>query len=189
MREGREDRRVKYTKMVLRESLLSLMADKPISKISVAEICRAADINRNTFYVHYAGPEALLADVEGELYDEVRETIERSLKFETIPPLIVEICHVIQKHVALCRILFSGQEDSPFLRRIVGLARDRSVAEWKRAAIRMDSAQMEWLYTYFSSGCVAVIQAWVQSGATESPEEIGEFIDKVSNKGLQAFRR
>ena len=49
----RSDRRVRYTKTVLKQSLLELMKDRPIGKITVTEICRLADVNRNTFYAHY----------------------------------------------------------------------------------------------------------------------------------------
>ena len=34
------DRRVKFTKMVLRESLLELMREKPIGEITVTELCK-----------------------------------------------------------------------------------------------------------------------------------------------------
>lgn len=187
MKEGRVDRRVKYTKMVLRESLLELMKDKPISKITSAELCRSADINRNTFYTHYSSPEDLLSNIEEELYGEIKDAIEHSLKFDSIPSLILEICQSIQKNVALCRILFSEYGDTLFLRRIMDIARDKSIREWKKALAVDDPAQMERLYTYFANGCVAAIQSWVQDGARESPQEIASFIDKVSNRGLRAF--
>ena len=42
------DRRVKYTQMVLNESLLEVLREKPLSRITVKEICDRADINRST---------------------------------------------------------------------------------------------------------------------------------------------
>ena len=47
------DRRIKYTKKVLKETLLNILEKKDISKISVTEICTEADINRGTFYRYY----------------------------------------------------------------------------------------------------------------------------------------
>ena len=47
------DRRVKYTKMVLRNALIKLLETKPISRITIKEICEEADINRTTYYAHY----------------------------------------------------------------------------------------------------------------------------------------
>ena len=53
----KSDRRVQYTRRTLQESLVALMQEKPLQKISVKEICARADINRSTFYVHFGSPE------------------------------------------------------------------------------------------------------------------------------------
>lgn len=50
---GKENRRVRYTKMVLRQSLLELLEEKPIEKITVSDLCSRADLNRTTFYLFY----------------------------------------------------------------------------------------------------------------------------------------
>ena len=72
------DRRVLYTKMFLRESLLALMREMPISKITPTELCRRAGINRNTFYTHYQSAEELLSEIEEELFTKVRSSFERT---------------------------------------------------------------------------------------------------------------
>lgn len=41
------------TKIMLAETLLSLLEKKPISKITVSEIVSLCDINRKTFYYHF----------------------------------------------------------------------------------------------------------------------------------------
>ena len=43
------DRRVKFTKMVLRESLLELMREKPIGEITVTELCKNAAVYIGVF--------------------------------------------------------------------------------------------------------------------------------------------
>ena len=43
------DRRVKYTLLALRGSLLELMREKDVSRITVKELCERADVNRGTF--------------------------------------------------------------------------------------------------------------------------------------------
>ena len=49
MKAEKEDRRVRLTKQAIRESLIELMQEYPIAKISVKMICDTADINRSTF--------------------------------------------------------------------------------------------------------------------------------------------
>ena len=60
MKNEKGDRRVRYTKMVIRESFLDLLQTKDISQISIKEICEKADINRATFYSHYQDPYDLM---------------------------------------------------------------------------------------------------------------------------------
>ena len=175
--------------MVLRESLLEILKEKPISEITLTELCRKADINRNTFYAHYSSTQELLSGIEEELFQEVKESVERSLRSGSLLPMITEICESIQRNVALCQVLFSKHGDSAFLRRIMYIGRDRSIAVWRRTIAKKDAARMDWLYTYFANGCVAVIQEWVQAGAKESPQEIALFIDAASSRGLRAFLR
>ena len=52
-KEKKDDRRVKYSKMVIKDSFIQLLKEKPITKITIKEICALADINRATFYAHY----------------------------------------------------------------------------------------------------------------------------------------
>ena len=43
------------------------MEEKPFCEISVTEVCGRADVNRSTFYAHYADTTALLAELEDEV--------------------------------------------------------------------------------------------------------------------------
>lgn len=189
MRHSKEkvDRRVLYTKMFLRESLLELMKEKPIARITPTELCRHAKMNRNTFYTHYDSPETLLKSIEDELYDQVRHSIERSLKNGSISTLLKEICQAIYDNRDLCTVLFSEYGDKDFLRHIIGLAHDRSIAEWQAAGMRDEGGQIEMLYCFSVNGSVAVIQKWIQEGMEKSPREIARFIEKASYSGLQGF--
>ena len=52
----KQDARVRYTKMVVKSSLLELMQTKPVAKITVTEICEKAGINRATFLLALQRP-------------------------------------------------------------------------------------------------------------------------------------
>ncbi len=181
------DRRVLYTKMFLRESLLALMEEKPIAKITTSELCRHAGINRNTFYRHYDSPEALLETIEEELYQQVKQSIERSLRNGSITTLLTEICQAIYDNRDLCAVLFSEYGDKDFLRHIIDLAHDRTIAEWRVSGAEDKKEQVEMLYHFSVSGSVAIIQKWIQEGMEKSPQDIALFIEKVSYGGLQGF--
>ena len=47
------DRRIKYTKKIIKDCFFELLSEKDINKITVSELCNKADINRATFYRYY----------------------------------------------------------------------------------------------------------------------------------------
>lgn len=47
------DRRIKRTKTAVFNAMLDLMVEKDTDKITVLELCKRADINKSTFYLHY----------------------------------------------------------------------------------------------------------------------------------------
>ena len=77
------DARVRYTKMRIREAFLQCLKEKPVSRITVKELCDLAEINRATFYTHYSDPFDLLEKLEAETLDKLRTMIsERAFKGE-----------------------------------------------------------------------------------------------------------
>ncbi|PCN49182.1 TetR family transcriptional regulator [Curtobacterium sp. 'Ferrero'] len=68
------DARILHTTAALREAILRLAADRPVSRITVSDVTRAAGINRATFYSHAVSPGSLLADVLTPELDRIRET-------------------------------------------------------------------------------------------------------------------
>ena len=61
------DHRTRITKMLIRKALTDLMAYKPVTDISVKELCEKAGINRGTFYSHYTDIYNLLEKIEEEM--------------------------------------------------------------------------------------------------------------------------
>ena len=186
-KNGTQDRRVRYTKLVLRQSLLELMRDRPINKINVTDICERADINRGTFYAHYADQYDLLAQIENELYEEIKRSIEKSLNADTLSSLLVEIFEALAANGDLCRILLSEFGDKAFLKRIVDIARDKCIEEWSALIPSADRRVLDMHYTFDANGSVGVIQEWVQNGLAETPGEIARLLDRISKGVLRAF--
>jgi len=86
MRNGNtthEDNRVRYTRMILKDSLISLMKERPITNIGIKEICARAEISRSTFYVYYENVYHILEEIEEELleyFNDLLNQIDVSVK-------------------------------------------------------------------------------------------------------------
>jgi len=179
------NRRVRYTQMVIRQSFLELLETRPIEKITVTDICAKADINRGTFYAHYADPYDLLARIEQELLDKIARSLT-GVSVATSRAVIRELLTVIREDPGLCRSLFSEFGDKAFLKKILDLGRDKTMEYWRAGAKDVPLAKLEWVYAFSAYGSMAVIQQWLQSGMRESPDELAQFMDQLTRHGLQA---
>lgn len=57
------DRRTRYTLTVIREAFYELLREKGFDKLTVSDLCKRAQINRGTFYLHYEDKYELLTDL------------------------------------------------------------------------------------------------------------------------------
>lgn len=179
MKEQKVDRRVKYTKTVLRESLLELMQELPINKITVTEICRKADINRNTFYMHYSSQFDLLSSIEDSFLEEITSKVECSLNNGIFESSVFEICEYVAENADLCTILISDHGSKDYVKRIIYTFHDKSIDKWKKEASHIDLETFEAMYSFITSGSSAIIQEWVKNGMQESPSDIAQFIERA----------
>ena len=180
----KSDRRVRYTRMVLKQALLSLMLERPITPITVTEICERAEVNRATFYAHYADPYDLLARIENELFESIRRSIAGGLSSGSLRRILTDICSSIRENGALCRVIFSEYGDREFLERVLNIARVESMALWRSIVPHAGERELERMYAFFSQGSAAVIRGWVLSGMQDAPEEIAAFLERISMGGL-----
>ena len=99
------DRRIKYTKMVLRQALLEILQERPIERVTVKEICDRADINRSTFYVHYGSPQELLDGIQREMFEEIKE---KKRDFTNIKAYMADMCDIIYDNRELMQVLLKA---------------------------------------------------------------------------------
>lgn len=69
------------SKRLIYEALADLLQEKPLEKITVADLVRRADINRGTFYAHFVD----IPDVINHILDQYLEKISSAFEQEALP--------------------------------------------------------------------------------------------------------
>ena len=185
--EKKIDRRVLYTKMFLRESLLELMREKPVDKITPTELCRRAGINRNTFYSHYYAVRDVLKEIEDEFTGQVADSLNSMLSSADIFALLNRVCELIYERRDFCKVLLSANGDVIFLKTVVELYSNRVMSDWEQRGVRLDDASMKMVYDYVVYGSIAIIRAWASDDMKTPPGEIAKLIGSVSVGGISAL--
>jgi AcrR family transcriptional regulator len=175
----RESRKTRYTRMALRDSLMELLEEKPVSRITVRELCERADVNRTTFYAHYDSPAGLLAQVEDETLAWANEKITgmlgRSDRRETISDM-EEIFTYLIENSSHMKVLLSERGDVGFQKKLFELIYLSCDLTSPRAAKGKDDELREYYLVFAVSGSIGLIQQWLKDGLGKSAKEMAEII-------------
>ncbi len=181
MRGKKADRRVQYTKMVLRESFIQLLENKDITQITIKEICENADINRATFYAHYSDQYDFMKKIQNELFENVEMHLSEYTNSDlpVVPIDMVErIFEYIKENARLCKLLLSERGDMNFQKRVLTLVYEKNISDTTRSGISKEDA--EYIYAFTLTGCVGIVQKWLNDDMKKSPRFMAETIIKLT---------
>ncbi|MCI8452818.1 MAG: TetR family transcriptional regulator [Eggerthellaceae bacterium] len=173
------DRRVVRTRKAIQAAFRNLVVRQGAEKITVSALAREADIDRKTFYLHYASLDEL-AEEQGHL---VVDRITQVLVVGREPDgITVNLRTVVTELAAMF------QEDPEFYRRV---ARELSVDSMVEAlcepvrqaivesnppAAELDQPGLDYLIRFFLAGTLSVFVHWFLN---EPDTPIGAVVDHV----------
>lgn len=179
-----EDRRTKYTRRVIREALMELLKTKPYTKVSATEICRMADINRGTFYIHYYVLDDVLDDILDQAFCDVSGTIDHVLcpQKETCT---YPFCQKVQSNPEL-GVLFSDQAISEkIIERLAEKSKPGFVAYLMEHS-QLTYEQAESIFYFQINGCMTINRMMLQNNSQDW-HAVQQTIDRFIRAGLQEF--
>lgn len=189
MENKKTDRRVRYTKMVLKEAFVTLLQNKPVSKITIKELCEAADINRATFYAHYEDQYDLLEQIENEVVHGIQFYLEQEGHGRIAAGSLErmeKIFRFITENAETCKLLLGKHGDSRFRDKVTDIVKEECVCEWMKSK-KLNQEEAEYIYLFAAIGCVGVIQKWLEGGMKKPPGEMAVFVLKLLGSGPAAF--
>ncbi len=187
MKDKKIDRRIKYTNMVLRQSLLDLMKVMPIEKITITRICQHADINRATFYMHYDSVRDLLDQIQNEYYNSLQSSVKKLLNQNMNASLLLGTFQELAVHSDLCKIMFGKYGDKEFLKKFKNISNEFILYEGRIIPKITDSQKYAQIKKFIISGCTGIVQDWVQRDFQESPQEMADFVSQMIQTVFRGF--
>lgn len=181
------DRRVKYTKKVIMDALITLLEEKEINKITVSEICKIADINRATFYRYYLDVYDLLDKIEEDFVDTLKATSE-SMNNEncTVYSFAKPMLSVFLDNKKLAKILFSNKSYS-FLKEILDIAYIKFKDKWEKNLNDISPEEIEYASIFIFNGALGIINYWINNDFDKDIDEISNIIENLSYYGVKNY--
>ncbi|MHA3683675.1 TetR/AcrR family transcriptional regulator [Leucobacter sp. HY1910] len=167
------DARIVRTRASLRAAILDLASQKPVTEITVSELAAAAEINRVTFYKHYASPaEALREALTSEL-DRSREAFlarfeepTSDVRFDLISGVNFVLDH-IDEHRKLYELSFADPDDGA-VPSVLSAHFSDTIRLHLADYVPKNSASPEFdpevIACYCGAGLVGALHMWVREG-------------------------
>jgi AcrR family transcriptional regulator len=176
--DAKPNRKVRYTKKALMESLIELMQTRPVSDISIKELCTLADINRSTFYAHYKSPHEILRELEDFALETLGRIQSRSILLSgknAMLRLTEEALQFVIDNKNCTRALLSEQGDIQFQRKLFSFIQGKGMLKFKDKG-QADELAREYHLVYALNGSIALIQHWMKNGMVIPKEKMAEML-------------
>lgn len=168
------DARVRYTRMIIEQSFLELLSEKPVSKITVTELCQKAQINRATFYKHYMDVPDLLEKLEENLFEQIRESFgSEKIKLKEF---LVKMIHYTKENQNRYMALGGDHGDPNLMAKTFMVCYESAYPLVEKNMPGMKESERQMLYHFLSQGAGGILTWWIKNGMQESPEEIADFV-------------
>ena len=188
------DRRDRIRKKAVDEALVELLKKKPISEITIVELTERADINRKTFYNHYADIYAVVGEIEDEIVEELcrllrqnlpEEVQEHSMTAAQMEKLAAEMAGPF--FTTLIQALKDNDYYTVILKNCEGHCQiQRKIAEMEKKIIlqylKNDAEgleQLDYYVTFLVEGAAAVINRWSEGGFETPVDELAGFFGRL----------
>lgn len=187
LKSRKTDRRTLYTRMVVKEALLELLSEMDYADITIATLCRKAEINRGTFYLHYDN----LSQVMDELFADALSNTH-SMLFQIGCETTAEekcaypLCRFLRENKKYQPLFFSDSLHGRVIEKIAEANRDTFIAKL-RVQTGLDEDALSALFLFQLNGCLAVSKQNVNI-PEKSWEHIQCNIDRLLKSGIQGLQ-
>ncbi len=182
MEMQKQDRRIRKTQKLLKVSLLELMEKKDFKNITVKDITELADLNRGTFYLHYADTYSLLQEMESEVLSDFQDMVNNyryAFKKDSLLPVVIPIIHYIEENKKICKILFENSASNDFVNRFHTLVLKNGTAIINEQFPEAGEVTLNYFLEFITYGLTGVLKQWLDTNMQQPKEEVAEFVDKV----------
>lgn len=183
-KSNQPDRRTLKTQRQLKKVFVKLLHDKPIDKITVAELARESDIGRGTFYIHFKDVYDLYDSVVTDTVNQFARIFDKFYPRDEdndFTPLATQIVTFVVNHSELLEALTDRGEDIQAFKQINAL-----FIYYVLDAEQIDSSNAKYRAAvgFASGGLICAITDWL----TTQPQSAVDDLITVISKSIAAMR-
>ena len=149
--------------------MLICLKSTSLDKITVKQLCETAEINRSTFYSHYANPTALYRVLEQKMTDRMNRSFEglknKTLTYHEFLPYFLGCCYENRELF----LALHKTDSASFKQAVLEILR-----RYDFLADTVTEEEKSYIFTYYINGVFSVISRWLCDDQSKSIDEMVE---------------
>ena len=182
--ERATDRRIARTEQALRSALIDLTEERGLDGFTVGDLCERADVNRGTFYNHYADKDDLVASLAAEVTSGLEAfrdrtsgvgvtAVVRADRRRQPLPLLVELFEYLRSQGDFLHAMLGSGGDAGFAPSLSEFVCENIIKPLLHERYRTSSdAFVDYYLAFYANAYIGIITRWVDTGMSESSEEM-----------------
>ena len=160
----------KFTQQAIMYSLLRLLQEKSIDKITVKDICEICEINRNTFYYYYSDIyEVLKVLIETETEKSLKENEEHQSFYEEY----LKKYHLVLEYKKAVHHLYHSKNRDLILKYLYDIT-ENFMEKYVLKEVEgknLSTEDIQFIVGFYSNSMVGILLRWLQEGMQEKQEK------------------
>jgi AcrR family transcriptional regulator len=166
--------------MVLQNSLIELMKEKSILRISIKDICDLADVSRSTFYAHYKDQYDLLRQIQEETIIHFEKLLAKYNSKEDkkgITRMTEEVLRYIADNNDSIQVLISENGDRNFQQKIFSFGQKYVLTYFPG---KFDEKIQKYISAFVVNGYISLAQQWLKNNLDVPVHEMAKIMVRMT---------
>ena len=176
----KKDLRIIKTQESLRHALLTLLKSKPLETITIAELCRLANINRGTFYLHYKNVHGVFKHYLEVIVEDFRRAYEEpyfrtNFQIRNIEADMVKIFHHVKNYQDFYQIIFDERIPMTYYYLLFDTIRSFMKENIEDSSWKEESdIKLDYLLSYQTNAILGILMEWHRQEYKTSIQELNQ---------------
>ncbi|BCZ45450.1 TetR/AcrR family transcriptional regulator [Clostridium gelidum] len=185
----KKDRRIEKTQKSIRDALITLLAEKDASKITIKELAETANINRKTFYMHYSSIDDIFDKIANEAIEKFLLILDKcDFFYEQFDAytFFTTLNNVLNEDFDFYQKLVHTNSHNFLLIKVKRILKD-SIIEKLHKKLTTNEEVLNLYAEFIASGIISMYVEWLDINSTLSFEDFANAASNIAFNGINSL--
>ncbi len=182
----KKDLRIIKTEKNIRTALFSLLKSKSLEDITVSELCRKANVNRGTFYLHYGNIQEVFKQTFEEIVEDLKISYDEPYKqtndnINQLDANMIRIFDHVERHQNFYEIVFNERIPMTYYYSVFDRIRLLMSYSIEKPLKTITNINKDYLLSYQTNAILGLLIQWHRKNYETPVDELNQQLLKIIN--------